>query len=522
MRRLAVFSMVLLAGWSSARADALLSDGARVKSVKIYPEGAYVTLSLPVSLKAGVPEKVVFPDLWYADQKTIEIRALSAATDSLDLVSEISSVMPLEHVGAYREVSAESDSVWAKLERLRADSLVQEREIDFLQANARQEGGSVERLAELSSWMRQRYADIYNQQRQTREAIKKYEKELTRLKGAAGQIDETFSSVTQVAARLTANKSCTTELELSYYTTAARWNAFYFFRFSPKSQTAELEYQAELWQWTGFDWNGVSAELCYGEPDKSIVLPHTYVSGIRYQQPLTREQRKKIPEEGPMVNRVLGYATNVRTIPSATETSVSYRLTYPLTLESSESYKDRNLKQMVPVRKDTVEAVFDYMFNYHAPVYLAAHIADWRSLNLFDGQMSVFCDGRMLGQTDLFLYQVGDTLSVPLMQEPRVTVNRTKVKDYETQVRGAKTERQCEYELRVRNNQDFPIRIRVRDQYPVSSTDEVQVTLTETSGAKIDSRKGALDWTLELRPGAERVLKFGYSVRYPKGGTVSF
>lgn len=223
-----------------------------------------------------------------------------------------------------------------------------------------------------------------------------------------------------------------------------------------------------------------------------------------------------------MVNRVLGYATNVRTIPSATETSVSYRLTYPLTLESSESYKDRNLKQMVPVRKDTVEAVFDYMFNYHVPVYLAAHIADWRSLNLFDGQMSVFCDGRMLGQTDLFLYQVGDTLSVPLMQEPRVTVNRTKVKDYETQVRGAKTERQCEYELRVRNNQDFPIRIRVRDQYPVSSTDEVQVTLTETSGAKIDSRKGALDWTLELRPGAERVLKFGYSVRYPKGGTVSF
>ena len=43
MRRLAVFSMVLLAGWSSARADALSSDGARVKSVKIYPEGAYVS-----------------------------------------------------------------------------------------------------------------------------------------------------------------------------------------------------------------------------------------------------------------------------------------------------------------------------------------------------------------------------------------------------------------------------------------------------------------------------------------------
>lgn len=522
MRRLAVFSMVLLAGWSSARADALSADGARVKSVKIYPEGAYVTLSLPVSLKAGVPEKVVFPDLWYADQKTIEIRALSAATDSLDLVSEISSVMPLEHVGAYREVSAESDSVWAKLERLRADSLVQEREIDFLQANARQESGSIERLTELSSWMRQQYTNIYNQQRQTREAIKECEEELNRLKGTVGQIDKTSDNAAQVSVRLTANKTCTTELELSYYTTAARWEAFYFFRFAPKSRTAELEYQASLQQWTGFDWNGVSAELCYGAPDKSIVLPQTHQRGITYMAPLTREQMKNRPDESVKVSRPMGYATNFHMTPSATETSVSYVLDYPLTLESSEAYKNQNMQQMVQVRKDTVAATFDYVFNQYNPVSLTAHIADWRSLNLFDGQMSVFCDGRMLGQTDLFLYQVGDTLSVPLMQEPRVTVNRTKVKDYEIQVRGAKTERQCEYELRVRNNQDFPIRMRVRDQYPVSGTDEVQVTLTETSGAKIDSRKGALDWTLELQPGAERVLKFGYSVRYPKGGTVSF
>lgn len=62
----------------------------------------------------------------------------------------------------------------------------------------------------------------------------------------------------------------------------------------------------------------------------------------------------------------------------------------------------------------------------------------------------------------------------------------------------------------------------VKDQYPVSNTDEVEVTLTESSGALVDGNTGMLTWKLELAPGAERILKFGYAVRYPKGGTVYF
>lgn len=527
MKRSVFFSLALLFVWSVAPATPVPQSGtARVKSVKVYPEGVYMTLSMPVSLNAGANQKFTFPDLWYADPETVEVRLIAEQDgDSIGMVMETSSAMRVEDIRAYKDVCRQIDSIRTEMEKLKADSMVLQREIDFLQANARQESGSVGRLSEIAGWMQKRYAELYESQWRTNRKIENNNDELIGLQRVAENIERQYEHVTLVSVRTVSQKTCGADLELSYYANAARWNPFYFFRFSPELGVAEVEYQATLRQWTGFDWEQVSAELCYGSPARTIRLPVRYSRTVSYQPPVPvvrKSKRNATLESEVKPDRKLGYATNMRSIPSATETDVSYRLVQPLTLANAATYEDKDSRQMVLVRKDTIHATYDHVVKPYGKVFLSAHIPDWQQLYLADGRMTIFSDGRMLGQTDLSVNSVSDTLSIPLTVESRVVVNRIETRNYKKQISRKKEERTRSYEIKVKNNKEFPVILTVKDQYPVSNTDEVEVLLTESSGATVDANTGMLTWKLELVPGAERILKFGYAVRYPKGGTVHF
>jgi hypothetical protein len=56
----------------------------------------------------------------------------------------------------------------------------------------------------------------------------------------------------------------------------------------------------------------------------------------------------------------------------------------------------------------------------------------------------------------------------------------------------------------------------VEDQYPISTNSDVKIELEESSGAKVNSKTGIVNWNLELASGETKELRLIYSVRYPK------
>ena len=52
--------------------------------------------------------------------------------------------------------------------------------------------------------------------------------------------------------------------------------------------------------------------------------------------------------------------------------------------------------------------------------------------------------------------------------------------------------------------------------FPVSTTDEIEVELTNSKGAKVDKESGKLSWQINLRPGKTEEIHFQYEVKYPK------
>jgi hypothetical protein len=79
------------------------------------------------------------------------------------------------------------------------------------------------------------------------------------------------------------------------------------------------------------------------------------------------------------------------------------------------------------------------------------------------------------------------------------------------------------YKITVENYKDKPQHVVVFDQIPVSATDEVKVTLGDTSvkPAKVDDATGKLTWELDLNPREKREITFEFTVDWPQDRQVN-
>ena len=72
------------------------------------------------------------------------------------------------------------------------------------------------------------------------------------------------------------------------------------------------------------------------------------------------------------------------------------------------------------------------------------------------------------------------------------------------------------YEITVRNNKKDPVKLMLKDQYPLSTMKEIEVELTEHGNASVNPEIGVLTWKLDLQPGESKKIRFAYTVKYPK------
>jgi len=72
----------------------------------------------------------------------------------------------------------------------------------------------------------------------------------------------------------------------------------------------------------------------------------------------------------------------------------------------------------------------------------------------------------------------------------------------------------------VRNGHDFPIRIAIEDQLPVSENEDIGVEMlsstTPPTTTNLRERRGVLEWAFDAKPGEIKEIKFAWRVRWPK------
>jgi TonB-dependent SusC/RagA subfamily outer membrane receptor len=176
-------------------------------------------------------------------------------------------------------------------------------------------------------------------------------------------------------------------------------------------------------------------------------------------------------------------------------------------------------EQTATLKEYSVNALYKY---YAVPkldkdAYLLAEVPDWEKLNLLPGDANIIFEGTYVGKSFIDPSSTLDTLSLTLGRDKRVVIKKEKLMDYSsTKFLGTNKVQKFTYELTVKNNKKDTVRMMLKDQYPLTTTKEIEVELLDDGGASVNSEIGLLTWKLELAPGEVKKVRFSYSVKYPK------
>jgi hypothetical protein len=111
-------------------------------------------------------------------------------------------------------------------------------------------------------------------------------------------------------------------------------------------------------------------------------------------------------------------------------------------------------------------------------------------------------------------------LSVTLGTDKRVSVKRELLTDFsQVKTLGSDTEVTLAYKITVKNNQNKPIKFTLKEQYPISSQNEIKVQLLDkeiTTPTFNKEETGVITWDFNLVVGESKEFKIAYKVRYPK------
>jgi len=153
--------------------------------------------------------------------------------------------------------------------------------------------------------------------------------------------------------------------------------------------------------------------------------------------------------------------------------------------------------------------------------FLTAEITGWDTLNLLAGEANLYFEDAFVGKTVIDPSTTGDTLSLSLGRDPSVVIKREKIRDFnKKRLLGNKKIQSIGWEISIRNNKEQAIHIVIQDQIPVSRNSEIIVSTEETDRGRIDPDSGHLQWELDIPAGSSKILRFRYTVKYPKNGEI--
>ena len=149
--------------------------------------------------------------------------------------------------------------------------------------------------------------------------------------------------------------------------------------------------------------------------------------------------------------------------------------------------------------------------------FLMAHIVGWQDLELIPGPTNVYFGGAYVGVSEIDTRNVDDTLSLSFGRDSKVVVYRKLKKEMSIKrVTGNSKKDSYVYEISVRNNRTVPFKINIFDQIPISTNNEIMVTVDNISKAAKDELTGETVWEYVIQPGQVQLVEIAYTVKYPK------
>ena len=343
--------------------------------------------------------------------------------------------------------------------------------------------------------------------------------------------------------KLLAKEAKTTTVAASYVSTSAGWAPVYDVIADHPGQPVRLIYKANIHQDCGINWDNVKLTLSTGNPSEGMQPPSVDPWHISFVQAMTLSAASSGT-----------YNWSANAVPAVTltyATTDSVAVEDPVTAEAVIK-KSESLNTHVEVDNGGVNTSFDIDLPYSIPndnkehlvavkhfdvpatyiysafpkadddAFLLARIANWHELNLLEGKTNIFYEGAYVGQGSIDPANTGDTLDISLGRDKKIVITREQDKARRSvRTIGSNVRQTYAYTITLRNNRKEAAQMLLTEQLPISDDKDITIEDTELSGGVQDEKTGAVKWNFALQPNETKTLKFGFTLKYPKGKVVA-
>ena len=511
---------------------------AKTQGATVYFNGAELQHSAQLNLPVGNSEIVIKNVADYINESTLQIKAPKSVTVmSVQFTKNYISEYEIDESNpAIKKVRDSIEIVKKEIKKVQIQIYTHQQTIGLLDNN-QQVGGAnsglnTAELMKMVEYYKAKRIELDNQIEVFKEKETKWNKTLANL-NARLQLntakEEKMSKgklVVQVLNEVAGNVT----LNFSYITNSAGWKPMYDLRANSIKDPIQLLYKAQVWQSTGIDWKKIKMSLSSGNPNQSNEAPLQQAWFLRYQTNISKEvitlgnasntytlnetykSEDKVVDssyaEGEYDNGIDDY-TQI----SESQLNVTFDIDIPYDVLSNGKMHSVSLKE--------IQIPATYKF-YSAPrlekeAYLLAKIDNYGQYNLLPGEANIVFEEMNVGKTFINPEQTGDTLSLSMGRDKKISIKREKVVDKSgTKFLSSYKEQTFTYDITIRNNKKEEINLTLKDQHPLSSDKDITIELLEDGKASVNPETGFMTWDLKLAPNESKKIRISYKVRYPK------
>jgi uncharacterized protein (TIGR02231 family) len=144
--------------------------------------------------------------------------------------------------------------------------------------------------------------------------------------------------------------------------------------------------------------------------------------------------------------------------------------------------------------------------------FLEASFKQTDDTTLLPGKVAIYRDGVFVGRGKLSASAKDDIVRLGFGADDKIRIERAVLKRNEGSAGLLVTT--------IRNGHDFPIKVAIEDQLPVSENEDIVVEMlpatTPATASNIRDKRGVLEWSFDAKPGEVKDINFAWRIRWPK------
>ncbi|HYG14687.1 MAG TPA: DUF4139 domain-containing protein [Bacteroidia bacterium] len=497
-----------------------------ISEVTLYLTGATITRTAQVDIDAGFTTLVISGLSSQLDSRSIQV-GLGTDVSILSVTDKSLTTIDEKKLPILRFLTDSIEMVKYEMELERNTYFALDQELSLILANksigGANSGVEVPELEEALILYRKELPEIKKKLLLSTMRLKKLQTNLDTLNNRYYEFKRNNERyVQQVSLTVSSDNRVTAPLTISYYVGNAGWTPKYDIRALKVDEPVTLAYKAEMRQNTGENWDGVRVILSTNNPMYTPALPSLYTNFIELNEYYNnsraentyrlQDQMKKEKNQFEPAFADDAYKNNL------INSDINIEIPFKVRLKSD------NQPMVTEVNKHQLPVVYKFFTVPKAELatFMKANITGWEEVNLIYGEANLYLEGTYLGKTNINPETIEDTLSVYMGKDRRIVVKRNKVKEKSGKnFFGNKITQTVEWEIEVRNTKKEAVTVEIQDQIPVSKDESLAVEKDNLGGAELNEETGLLTWYRTLQPGETIKLRFGFTLKYPKGSSYS-